>query len=172
MGNRNHGREANTRAERSERICTCAPPKRVRRAFALLTKTYHGSPQLAFGAKAMWCLQQRDHKYCPDCRPTPGWRLRHASSIKGIRQVRLYPSPVAGDAFVAGFDVGNLGCWRCHSAKRTERPDTTARRIGCGMLTELAFTENFSLHGVRVITRRAWKPVRKTAPSDHVLQFR
>ena len=42
-GNRNHGREANTRGEESERIYTRAPPKRVGRAFALLTKTYHGS---------------------------------------------------------------------------------------------------------------------------------
>ena len=40
---RNHGQEANTRDEGSERICTRAPPKRVGRAFALLTKTYHGS---------------------------------------------------------------------------------------------------------------------------------
>src|ERR1700690_4190278 len=40
---RNHGREANTRGEESERIYTRAPPKRVGRAFALLTKTYHGS---------------------------------------------------------------------------------------------------------------------------------
>ena len=29
--------------EESERIYTRAPPKRVGRAFALLTKTYHGS---------------------------------------------------------------------------------------------------------------------------------
>src|SRR6266852_6265221 len=43
IGNRNHGREANTRGEESERICTRAPPKRAGRAFALLTKTYHGS---------------------------------------------------------------------------------------------------------------------------------
>src|SRR6267378_3094725 len=41
--NRNHGQEANTRGEEPERIYTRAPPKRVRRAFALLTKTYHGS---------------------------------------------------------------------------------------------------------------------------------
>src|SRR5271154_6392221 len=40
---RNHGREANTRGEESKRIYTRAPPKRVGRAFALLTKTYHGS---------------------------------------------------------------------------------------------------------------------------------
>jgi hypothetical protein len=39
---RNHGREDNTRGEESERICTRAPPKRVGRALALLTKTYHG----------------------------------------------------------------------------------------------------------------------------------
>jgi hypothetical protein len=37
------GREANTRGGESERIYTRAPPKRVGRAFALLTKTYHGS---------------------------------------------------------------------------------------------------------------------------------
>jgi hypothetical protein len=37
------GREANARGEESERIYTRAPPKRVGRAFALLTKTYHGS---------------------------------------------------------------------------------------------------------------------------------
>ena len=40
---RNHGREANTRGEESKKIYTRAPPKRVGRAFALLTKTYHGS---------------------------------------------------------------------------------------------------------------------------------
>ena len=40
---RNHGREANTRGEETERIYTHAPPERVRRAVALLTKTYHGS---------------------------------------------------------------------------------------------------------------------------------
>jgi len=40
---RNHGREVNTRGEESGRIYTRAPPKRVGRAFALLTKTYHGS---------------------------------------------------------------------------------------------------------------------------------
>ena len=40
---RNHGREATRRAEELKRICTRAPPKRVRRALALLTKTYHGS---------------------------------------------------------------------------------------------------------------------------------
>jgi hypothetical protein len=40
---RNHGREANTRGEGSKKIYTRAPPKRVGRAFALLTKTYHGS---------------------------------------------------------------------------------------------------------------------------------
>jgi hypothetical protein len=33
----------NARGEGSERSYTRAPPKRVRRAFALLTKTYHGS---------------------------------------------------------------------------------------------------------------------------------
>jgi hypothetical protein len=41
--NRSHGREAHTRGEGSKRIYTRAPPQRVRRAFALLTKTYHGS---------------------------------------------------------------------------------------------------------------------------------
>src|SRR5450755_3997402 len=40
---RNHGREANTRGEESKKTYTRAPPKRVGRAFALLTKTYHGS---------------------------------------------------------------------------------------------------------------------------------
>jgi len=43
ISNRNHGREAHTRGEESEKIYTRAPPKRVGRAFALLTKTYHGS---------------------------------------------------------------------------------------------------------------------------------
>jgi hypothetical protein len=37
------GREANASGEESERIYTRAPPKRVGGAFALLTKTYHGS---------------------------------------------------------------------------------------------------------------------------------
>jgi hypothetical protein len=43
ISNRNHGREANTRGEESEKNYTRAPPQRVGRAFALLTKTYHGS---------------------------------------------------------------------------------------------------------------------------------
>src|SRR5215472_1852566 len=42
---RNHCREARTRAEEPERVCTRAPPKRVGRAFALLTQTYHGGRQ-------------------------------------------------------------------------------------------------------------------------------
>jgi hypothetical protein len=49
--NRNHGREANTRGEELERIYTRAPPKRVGRAFALLTKTYHGSPSVVSEAR-------------------------------------------------------------------------------------------------------------------------
>ena len=40
--NRNHSREANTRAEGKE-FYTRAPPERLRRAFCLLTQTYHGS---------------------------------------------------------------------------------------------------------------------------------
>ena len=43
--------------------------------------------------------------------------------------------------------------------KRT--PTTVALQIasaGQPFITELAFTENVSLHGVRVVTERAWKP--------------
>ncbi len=43
--------------------------------------------------------------------------------------------------------------------KRT--PATVALQISSAkqpFITELAFTENFSLHGVRVVTGRAWKP--------------
>jgi hypothetical protein len=40
---RNHGREANTRGEEIKKNLHRAPPERVGRAFALLTKTYHGS---------------------------------------------------------------------------------------------------------------------------------
>jgi hypothetical protein len=43
--------------------------------------------------------------------------------------------------------------------KRT--PATVALQITSAkqpFITELAFTENFSLHGVRVVTERAWKP--------------
>jgi hypothetical protein len=40
---RNRCREATRRAEEIPRIYTGAPPERVGRAFALLTKTYHGS---------------------------------------------------------------------------------------------------------------------------------
>ena len=43
ISNRNPGREAHARGEESERIYTRAPPQRVGRALALLTKTYHGS---------------------------------------------------------------------------------------------------------------------------------
>jgi len=42
FANRSRGREANTTRWRRKRIHTCAPPERVRRAFCLLTKTYHG----------------------------------------------------------------------------------------------------------------------------------
>ena len=52
---RNHGREANTRGEESERIYTRAPPKRVGRAFALLTKTYHGS-RVTGNLKSTWTV--------------------------------------------------------------------------------------------------------------------
>jgi hypothetical protein len=37
------GREPQMSGEETERIYTRAPPKRVGRALALLTKTYHGS---------------------------------------------------------------------------------------------------------------------------------
>jgi hypothetical protein len=43
--------------------------------------------------------------------------------------------------------------------KRT--PATVALQIISAkqpLITELAFTENFSLHGVRVVTERVWKP--------------
>ncbi len=43
--------------------------------------------------------------------------------------------------------------------KRT--PATVALQISSAkqpFITELAFTENFSLHGVRVVTEREWKP--------------
>src|SRR6266853_6598242 len=43
--------------------------------------------------------------------------------------------------------------------KRT--PTTVALQVasaGQPFITELAFTENVSLHGVRVVTERAWKP--------------
>src|SRR6266702_1053751 len=43
---RNHRREARTRAEELWRVLLRAPPERVRRAFALLTRTYHGGRQL------------------------------------------------------------------------------------------------------------------------------
>jgi len=45
--------------------------------------------------------------------------------------------------------------------KRT--PATVALQVSSAtrpFITELVFTENFSLHGVRVVTVRAWKPVR------------
>src|SRR5213594_1981857 len=43
--------------------------------------------------------------------------------------------------------------------KRT--PATVALQVSSAtqpFITELVFTENFSLHGVRVVTERAWKP--------------
>ena len=42
---RNHRREARTRAEEPEEFLSRASPKRVGRAFALLTRTYHGCRQ-------------------------------------------------------------------------------------------------------------------------------
>ncbi len=42
---RNHCREARKRAEEPEGFLSRASPKRVRRAFALLTRTYHGCRQ-------------------------------------------------------------------------------------------------------------------------------
>src|SRR6266436_2509899 len=44
--NRNHRREARTRAEAPEGFHSRASPQRVRRALALLTRTYHGGRQL------------------------------------------------------------------------------------------------------------------------------
>ena len=46
QSNRNHRREARTRAEEPEEFLSRASPKRVRRAFALLTRTNHGCRQL------------------------------------------------------------------------------------------------------------------------------
>src|SRR6266403_3997992 len=43
--NRNHRREARTRAEAPEGFHSRASPQRVRRALALLTRTYHGCRQ-------------------------------------------------------------------------------------------------------------------------------
>src|SRR5260370_2317620 len=43
---RNRRREARTRAEGPEKPVSCAPPERVRRAFALLTRTHHGCRRL------------------------------------------------------------------------------------------------------------------------------
>jgi hypothetical protein len=40
-----------TRGEESNKICKRAPPKRVGRAFALLTKTYHGSRLIGLAAR-------------------------------------------------------------------------------------------------------------------------
>jgi len=52
---RNQGLEATTRGEEPERIYTRAPPKRVRRAFALSTKTYHGS-RLIENFRSTWAI--------------------------------------------------------------------------------------------------------------------
>jgi hypothetical protein len=41
--NRNHGREANTRADAKRVLAPALLHERLRRAFALLTQTYHGS---------------------------------------------------------------------------------------------------------------------------------
>ena len=53
--------------------------------------------------------------------------------------------------------------------KRT--PATVALQVSSAtrpFITELVFTENFSLHGVRVVTVRAWKPgERVTVKSYH-----
>jgi len=53
--------------------------------------------------------------------------------------------------------------------KRT--PATVALQVSSAkqpFITELAFTENVSLHGVRVVTERAWKPgERVTVKSYH-----
>src|SRR5260370_30214724 len=43
---RNRRREAGTRAEGPEKPVSCAPPERVRRSLALLTRTHHGGRQL------------------------------------------------------------------------------------------------------------------------------
>src|ERR1700739_1150750 len=43
FSNRNHGPRGQRSALKNPRVCTRAPPKRVGRAFCLLTKTYHGS---------------------------------------------------------------------------------------------------------------------------------
>jgi len=56
--------------------------------------------------------------------------------------------------------------------KRT--PATVALQVSSAtrpFITELVFTENFSLHGVRVVTVRAWKPGergdREVLPRQH-----
>src|SRR6266446_3526011 len=45
----NRHREARTRAEGPEKPLSRAPPERVRRAFALLTRTHHGRRLLGTG---------------------------------------------------------------------------------------------------------------------------
>jgi hypothetical protein len=55
--------------------------------------------------------------------------------------------------------------------KRT--PATVALQVTSAkqpLISELAFTENFSLHGLRVVTERAWKPGepdRQVLPRQH-----
>ena len=53
--------------------------------------------------------------------------------------------------------------FRMPTEQRTQKrtPATVALQVSSAtrpFITELVFTENFSLHGVRVVTVRAWKP--------------
>src|SRR3989442_2490416 len=69
---RNHCREARKRAEEPEGFLSRASPKRVRRAFALLTRTYHevGNPE---SGGLLQCGPSLGNSL------TPGWRRKTRS---------------------------------------------------------------------------------------------
>src|SRR5260370_33148944 len=60
---RNRRREARTRAEGPEKPVSRAPPERVRRALALLTRTHHGSrqPEKYPETKSGKCRKSKSH---------------------------------------------------------------------------------------------------------------
>ena len=93
ISNRNHGCEASTRGEESEGLYTRAPPQRVGRVFALLTKTYHGS-RITDNWLPPHKMAFRGRCDAPVVRPTP--KVQPSSS--GFRSIPFRCVVAAGDA--------------------------------------------------------------------------
>src|SRR6202011_5284930 len=114
-------RGQHTRRRNSKRIYTRAPPKRVGRAFALLTKTYHGSLVLSRGHRAerpthaakkfkknlhprssearreSFCPLDKDLSWKSRYRTLRSWRFGPPTRSSHIRVVKRSSESIRGD---------------------------------------------------------------------------